>query len=238
MRPGADREGAAGMKPPPRAASARNTAENCTLASRCLAQCREGANIKPVVAGLPQRSGTDRPNRYPSPDGRRCVIIRTPPLFPLKTTGWHHRQELAQSRSSHAWDFDARLVLASCRAACTRHAKRGGASCDTYSGNNPRLYMPFSSFRPSRPVGTRSENRRSSVAAPAWAPRRCWTAILPLAQSQGRRATSPTASPIQAAATDTWRAFPRAVNHHRNRPRRLARAVPFVFGPRVAAADI
>ncbi len=185
--------------------SARNTADNCFGHKTHLASSALGGSLETVVAGLPQGSGAPRPNRYPSPYGRRRVANRTPPLFLAVTNAWTHRRDPAHGRLIGDCRFDEEAVLTSYCGTNYAQDKRGSSPCAEHSENNLRLYWPSLPSRPFQPAVTPLSSRRRSAELAVLGPRPSWAATLPLAPSSARRATSPIARPSRTAATNTRR---------------------------------
>ncbi len=185
--------------------SARNTADNCSGCKMRLDSVSRNGSLMTVVAGLPQGSGALCPNRYPSPYGRRRVANRTPPFFRAVTNAWTHRRNPAQGRVIGNCRFDGPAVLTSNRA--THHARetRGSSQCKEHPKNNPRLYWPFLPSRRLQLAVTPLSSRRRLAVLAAWGLRLSWAAILPLAPSSVRRATSPIVRLSRTAATNTRR---------------------------------
>ncbi len=184
---------------------ARNTADNCIVVQMHLAGPADAVSVTSVVAGLPQGSGAPRPNRYPSPDRRRCAHLRTPPLFVFSSNACAYRQELAQKRVGHTCGFDVDAILHSDMCAQSAYKKRGSRTCSEQSKDNLKLYWQSLSYQRSRPAATQSASRALSVRGRASPARPCWAPIWRLAPWSAQPATSPSARPFQNAVPNTRR---------------------------------
>lgn len=161
-----------------------------------------GDTLMTVVAAFPQEAGTFRPIRYPSPDGRRCAVLRRPPIFSSCPGRADFRREPAHCARQAGAGFDAGAILSQVGGWFATEEWRGPELCKDGFYVGRRL----SGWRCLRAAAKACPNRRFSGLAQGRAPQRCSMAASRPARLSGRLETSPIARPIPAAVAEFTRA--------------------------------
>ncbi len=167
------------------------------LARRCFA-----VSVDIVVAGLPQGSETLSLNRYPSPDGRSCAMLRRPPFFDENSKCYSDRRSVAQSGSARLSGIANACDGATGRGTSPLHDTRGPDQCTQPT----RQALPASSSSPLPGAAAPFPSRLFSVRAQVPALRPCLTVTLRRVPSSVRPATSPIARRSRIAVSDPARA--------------------------------
>ncbi len=177
-------------------ANTRNTADAVVRGVIPLEGAIFAGSIKTVVAAPPQWAETHSLIRYPSPYGRSCTFWCRPPFFRLNEMAYPDRRGIAQSTVPGVIGFDRRKGMAFYPATPGQRTQWGSNRCISPSFSYCRSWRLPASVR----AVTRWASRRLSAQGPVRAPRLCLMAASPVARLSARRAMSPIARPIHAAA--------------------------------------
>ena len=184
--------------------NARNTAESRVGCAAVLDSVVNHRNVEKVAYALPLGALFASLFRYPSPEGRLCVIARKPSFFFGGPDSGLDERRPAQNPSAWHKGFDrARLRALSAQQAV--HNAKGNTPCDAF------LFRPRSCW-PLRPVGTQRWSKRRLAPVPALVPQPCWGAVWPQVPLSARRATWCTARPSRVSAKPHWPSNPQATN--------------------------
>ena len=189
---------------PSRRAFTRKSADHCVRGREGLALAASTDTVIGVVEARPQGAWTCRPIRYPSPDGRRCAVVRNPPVFSVLSAPYRFRRGTAHGMPRIGLGFDAGSVLSQSESRFATAEWRGPQTCIDCFYGVPRLL----GWRPLRAAAKACRNRPFWGQAPAPARRPCSVAALPRARLSVRLAMSRIARPIPAAAAEFFRARP------------------------------